>query len=87
MRHARKDYERFQDPEGKIPNDEPVFLLRAKDKYAAEAVLAYSQLILEDIQSTPEARKCAQRAWTWAEEMRAYGERVGVKSPDIPEGN
>lgn len=31
MIHARDDYNRIQDPEGKIEQDEPVFLLRAKD--------------------------------------------------------
>jgi hypothetical protein len=31
MRHARKDYDRIQDPAGLIGKDEPVFLLRAKD--------------------------------------------------------
>lgn len=30
MIHARPDYNRIQDPENKIPEDEPVFLLRAK---------------------------------------------------------
>lgn len=31
MIHARNDYQRIQDPETKIPQDEPVFLLRAQD--------------------------------------------------------
>ena len=34
MKHARPDYDRIQDPEGKIPKDEPVFLLRAQDRTA-----------------------------------------------------
>lgn len=38
MLHARKDYDRFQDPEGKIPINEPVFLLRAQDAVAVEVV-------------------------------------------------
>lgn len=38
MIHARKDYNRIQDPENKIPEDEPVFLLRAQDQVAAEVV-------------------------------------------------
>ena len=38
MIHARKDYNRIQDPENKIPGDEPVFLLRAQDQVAAEVV-------------------------------------------------
>lgn len=40
MKHARSDYNRIQDPEGKIPEDEPVFLLRAQD-VAAPAVVEY----------------------------------------------
>lgn len=40
MKHARADYNRIQDPEGKIGEDEPVFLLRAKD-VSAPATLRY----------------------------------------------
>lgn len=40
MRHARKDYERIQDPEGKIPEEEPVFLIRGQD-VSAPAALRY----------------------------------------------
>jgi len=38
MLHPRKDYQRIQDPAGKIPEDEPVFLLRAQDSAAAGTV-------------------------------------------------
>ena len=38
MIHAREDYNRIQDPENKIPEDEPVFLLRAQDQTAAQIV-------------------------------------------------
>lgn len=31
MLHAREDYQCIQDPSGKIGEDEPVFLIRAKD--------------------------------------------------------
>lgn len=31
MKHARKDYNRIQDPESIIPFDEPVFLVRGQD--------------------------------------------------------
>jgi len=36
MKHARPDYNRIQDPENKIPQDEPVFLLRGQDKTAPQ---------------------------------------------------
>lgn len=48
MLHARKDYNRIQDPAGKIPADEPVFLLRGQDRHAAQAVAYYAQLVAED---------------------------------------
>ncbi|MCK9435723.1 MAG: hypothetical protein M0Q12_00780 [Synergistaceae bacterium] len=38
MIHARKDYNRIQDPEHKIPDDEPVFLIRGQDIVAPEVV-------------------------------------------------
>lgn len=53
MKHARKDYDRIQDPALKnrkkyknvvhpIEEDEPVFLLRAKDPVAYKAVLYWA---------------------------------------------
>ncbi len=42
MKHARPDYARIQDPAGLIPEDEPVFLLRGQDKFAANALRAYA---------------------------------------------
>ena len=45
MKHARADYDRIQDPAGKIPEDEPVFLLRAQDKFAADTLRCYAQMI------------------------------------------
>lgn len=44
MKHAREDYNRIQDPEHKIPEDEPVFLLRGQDKVAASAVRYWAVL-------------------------------------------
>lgn len=41
MKHARADYDRIQDPLGKIPKDEPVFLLRASDKLMPMMLEAY----------------------------------------------
>jgi len=84
MRHARSDYNRFQDPYGLIPEDEPVFLLRGKDKYAAEAVMLYADNILRDELATPEARAIAERALEWSNNMRQYGIDHGVDYPDMP---
>lgn len=84
MKHARDDYNRIQDPAHLIPEDEPVFLLRGKDKYAAEAVLLYAGNIMRDELAPPESRAIAERAMEWANEMRIYGAEHGVKYPDMP---
>ena len=54
MRHARPDYERFQDPALQspelfpgvtaIPDDEPVFLIRAKDVVSGDVVRAWAMM-------------------------------------------
>lgn len=45
MIHARPDYNgRFIDVAGKIPNDEPVFMLRAQDIHAADTVRHWATL-------------------------------------------
>jgi len=46
MLHAREDYNTFlgQDPSGRIPPDEPVFLLRAQDSVAADTVRHWAYL-------------------------------------------
>jgi hypothetical protein len=58
MKHARPDYNRFQDPEGKIPEDEPVFLIRGQDKVSASAVRAWAMLN-EAAGGDPRATKAA----------------------------
>lgn len=42
MKHAREDYNRIQDPLGKIPENEPVFLIRGQDLAAPEALRQYA---------------------------------------------
>lgn len=48
MKHAREDYNRIQDPAGKIPDDEPVFLLRGQDKHAADVLRYYAYIVERD---------------------------------------
>ena len=45
MLHARHDYSRIQDPENRIGETEPVFLLRANDRCAPVAVLAWANFL------------------------------------------
>lgn len=44
MKHARDDYNRIQDPEGLIPADEPVFLIRGQDKIGGLVVKIWADL-------------------------------------------
>ena len=48
MKFTREDYnERIIDKAGKIPGDEPVFLLRAQDVYAPSTLRYYARLLEE----------------------------------------
>jgi hypothetical protein len=42
MKHARQDYNHIQDPLNKIPQDEPVFLLRGQDVLAPPILELYA---------------------------------------------
>lgn len=80
MIHARPDYNRIQDPAGKIATDEPVFLLRANDVLSSDAVRFYAAIAkdsgLEEI---------AKMSHEWANQMDEWRERNGKgKLPDIP---
>lgn len=83
MKHARPDYARFQDPAGKIPADEPVFLLRGQDVLAADTVRAYARA------AWAAGRKeigdiCAD----WAETMDNWRTKIGGgKLPDLPDAS
>jgi len=68
MIHAREDYNRIQDPEGKIGEDEPVFLVRAKDK-CAPGIMRYWARIHEDmggdLKMSEMMREHAKKAEDW----------------------
>lgn len=77
MKHARPDYDRFQDPEGKIPADEPVFLLRGQDVCAAETVRAYAGMVERAGGSAEMVSLCR----SWADQMEQWPKK---KTPDLP---
>lgn len=82
MIHARKDYDHIQDPSGKIPDDEPVFLLRAQDGNAPDVVDYWATVAgfhgaNQDI---------VQAARDHAQRMRDWQETHGFKTPDMPSG-
>jgi hypothetical protein len=77
MLHAREDYNRIQDPENKIPADEPVFLLRAQDKIAWHIVKIYAYCAELAGASPILVEKCKKHA----ELMKAWKTK---KVPDLP---
>ena len=74
MRHARSDYERFQDPAGLIPYDEPVFLIRAQDVVSGDALRAWADLndaAGGDPESSRLSREHAARMDAWPKKKLA----------------
>lgn len=80
MRHARDDYNRIQDPAGLIPADEPVFLLRAKDKTAPETLRFWAD---EHVRNGGDTRE-AHMAEEHAKAMEAWQAVHGSKIADAP---
>ena len=76
MKHAREDYNRIQDPQGRIPDDEPVFLLRGQDRLAVFAIRYYAEMCKHN--GAPEI---AAKALAHAELMDAWPTK---KTPDLP---
>ena len=68
MQHARADYDHIQDPSGKIPVDEPVFIIRAQDKIGAKIVREWAYAArdagaAEDIVQLALDQSYAMEAW------------------------
>lgn len=81
MKHAREDYNRIQDPANLIPEDEPVFLLRAQDFVAPEVVEIWADKA-EKAGTKPEMILMARQ---WAKRMRDWQiDYNRVKVPDMP---
>ena len=79
MKHSRPDYDRIQDPEGKIGADEPVFLVRAQDEFAPHTVLDYAARC--EVRGLPEM---AEQLRQHAGAMFRWQEQHGKKLPDVP---
>lgn len=68
MIHARDDYNRIQDPAGKIPDGEPVFLIRGQDLCGAATVRHWADLNEAaggDPKATALAREHAAKMTGW----------------------
>ena len=80
MIHAREDYNRIQDPAGKIGADEPVFLLRSKDKFAPATVRVWAELV-----DASGDHELSFQVRMFADEMEHWQRKNGSKTPDSPE--
>ena len=79
MKHARADYQRIQDPEGKIGENEPVFLLRATDRVSPVAVEAWAR----EAARIGAASEIVDAAMSQARAMVAWQHAYGNKVPDL----
>jgi hypothetical protein len=78
MKFTREDYNnRIVDKANKIPDDEPVFLLRAQDKHAPSTLRFYAGLLEEagNEEMAAELRKHAKDMLVWQKSKK-------VKAPD-----
>lgn len=80
MKHARPDYNRIQDPEGKIPQDEPVFLIRGQDVTAPDVVRYWAM----QAKSHGADDLIVQAAKAQADCMVDWQRDHGMKIPDMP---
>jgi hypothetical protein len=90
MKHARSDYDRIQDPgyadasgvKHQIPDDEPVFLIRAQDITAPRAV-SFWAILARDSGAIPDIVNAAieqgSKMLRWQVDHKA-------KIPDMPAG-
>lgn len=71
-----------------VPEDEPVFVLRAKDRYAPATVASWASIVSQPVNkntpATPKSLKKAHNAMQLVKEMKEWQEHRNdqVKIPD-----
>lgn len=85
MLHARKDYNRIQDPENKIGEDEPVFLVRAKDVFSIIAMRSWADAVLLEgrIKSDNKLKEMAGMVYSFINITIIWQNKNGCKNPDL----
>lgn len=82
MKHTRSDYNRIQDPENKIPEDEPVFLIRGQDVLAPAILITYAVMLRSRYKDETMARFIEAHA----EKMITWQREHGASIPNFPTG-
>jgi hypothetical protein len=75
MKFTRDDYnKRIIDTAGKIPDDEPVFLLRAQDVHAPSTLRFYAKQLEENgnMEMAEELRLHARQMLIWQKSVRVH---------------
>ena len=85
MLHARKDYNRIQDPENKIGEDEPVFIVRAQDMFAIKAMQAWADAVLFEggLNNDPRLKAMAGLVYEHIARTIEWQNKNGYKIPDL----
>jgi hypothetical protein len=84
MLHARSDYQRFQDPAGKIGEDEPVMLFRAQDKFMPVVLAFYYGLLVSDDGTNSDIRAAVL---SHIKAVNHWQGKNGCKTPDVPQSS
>jgi hypothetical protein len=79
MIHARDDYNRIQDPAGKIPEDEPVFLIRGQDFIAPHILQCY----VNAAEANGYPADLIQKAREHIDRMNVWQHERAVKKADL----
>ena len=75
MKFTREDYnKRIIDKAGKIPEDEPVFLLRAQDIHAPDTLRFYAKLLQEsgNVVMVEELLNHVKKMLLWQKSVRVH---------------
>ncbi len=80
MKHARSDYDRIQDPENLIPEDEPVFLIRGQDTNAPLILKIYAAIAGHNGAD----RDLTFLVYEHSLKMERWQQEHGKKIPDLP---
>lgn len=81
MLHLRSDYDDLAALDARIPNDEPVFLLRGQDPSAEIAVRAWA----DDAERLGAEPNLIRKVRLWATTMGEYARSHGKRVADAPE--
>lgn len=66
----------------KVPPSEPVFILRAQDKFMPKLLKQWALMVQDGGEYTPERQRKVEEAWELAKEVKAWQNVHGCKVPD-----